>query len=47
VSAGWDVLLIARRDAVPADFQALREAVLDLERRAGVLKAPVPEAEGK
>jgi ribonuclease P protein component len=47
VSAGWDVLLIARRDAVPADFQALREAVLNLERRAGVLEAPVPETEGK
>ncbi|MEX2599008.1 MAG: ribonuclease P protein component [Dehalococcoidia bacterium] len=36
VHPGWDLLFIARRPAVEADFGTLRRAVLDLERRAGV-----------
>jgi ribonuclease P protein component len=31
--AGWDQLLIARRSSVGVDFSALRDAVLQLEKR--------------
>ena len=44
VSTGWDVLFIARRDAVEADFKSIEQAVLDLERRAGLHEQPSPQA---
>ena len=43
VQAGWDLLFIARPGAADASFKALREAVLDVERRAKVLG---PELKG-
>ncbi|MEX2431523.1 MAG: ribonuclease P protein component, partial [Dehalococcoidia bacterium] len=45
VKPGWDVVFIARKPAPDADFAALQQAVLELERRAG-LQAPasMPEA---
>ena len=39
VEGGWDALFIARRGAVDASFQALGEAVDDVERRAGLLSS--------
>lgn len=44
VREGWDQLLIARRGSVDADFQAIRKAVLDLERRLNLLEQPTPES---
>ena len=36
VKSGWDLLFIARRDAVTTDFHSLRRAAHELERRAGL-----------
>lgn len=40
VQQGWDIVLIARRDASSADFHRLKRSVTGLLRRAGVLAAP-------
>lgn len=40
VREGWDQLLIARKPIVGADFQTIRSAVLDLERRLDLLETP-------
>ena len=49
VRPGWDLLFIARPSAAEASFTALREAVLNVERRAGLLESssspPEREAE--
>jgi ribonuclease P protein component len=37
IQGGWDQLLIARRSIVSAEFSALRDAVLQLEKRLGLL----------
>ena len=37
VQSGWDLILIARRDAADADFHALRHSMTGLLRRAHVL----------
>ena len=37
VRGGWDQLLIARKSIVDADFDAVRSAVVELERRLGLL----------
>ena len=46
VRGGWDLLFVARPAAADASYQALREVVLDLGRRARVLEtgpeAPLP-----
>lgn len=42
VEAGWDLVLIARRDASSADFQALRSSVMSLLKR-GRVPASSPE----
>lgn len=34
---GWDQLLIARRSSLGVDFSALRDAVLQLEKRLGLV----------
>jgi ribonuclease P protein component len=36
VAPGWDVVVIARQAAADADFAALRAALLDVLRRAGI-----------
>lgn len=36
--AGWDHLLIARRPSVEAEFSALRDVVLQLEKRLGLVE---------
>ncbi len=36
--AGWDQLLIARRSSVGVDFSVLRDAVLELEKRLGLVE---------
>lgn len=38
IRQGWDQLLIARKPIVEADFQAIRGAVLDLEKRLNLLE---------
>lgn len=38
IEPGWDLVWIARRAAVEADFPALQEACVRLARRAGVLQ---------
>lgn len=40
VRAGWDLVLVARAGSVRATFNDLRDAVISLGRRAGVLDAP-------
>ena len=51
VEQGWDLVLIARKDAGTADFPRLRRSMTGLLRRAGVLgtsaqpSGPVPKAE--
>lgn len=37
VQPGWDIVLIAHREAATADFQAIRQAVVDVLRRARLL----------
>lgn len=37
VKAGWDLVVIARKDASSADFHQLRHSMTSLLRRAGVL----------
>ena len=37
IKDGWDVVFIARRDIVNADFHKLRAAMIRLLRRAGLL----------
>ena len=39
VSPGWDLVLIARRPLADAELPAVRKALLDLLRRACVLRA--------
>ncbi|MEE8518751.1 MAG: ribonuclease P protein component [Dehalococcoidia bacterium] len=46
VAPGWDVLFIARRGAVEANFGSIREAVRELERRAGLQGQPESGAGG-
>ena len=41
VRAGWDLLFIARQPAAQARFVELREAMTQLEQRAGLLDRPV------
>jgi ribonuclease P protein component len=43
VSPGWDVLFIARRAALEADFRSIKQAVEDLERRAGLHEQPTAD----
>ena len=45
VRPGWDLLFIARRAAVEAEFQALRDVVRELARRAQVLGTDPPREE--
>ena len=45
VRTGWDLLFIARRAAVQAPFVELREAMTQLERRAGLLDQPAQSEE--
>jgi ribonuclease P protein component len=40
LKSGWDLLFVARRPAAAASFTALRDAVLNVQRRAGVLELP-------
>jgi len=40
VREGWDQLLIARKPILDADFQTIRNVVLDLERRLDLLGKP-------
>ena len=42
VRTGWDLLFIARQPAVQARFEELREAITQLERRAGLLDQDQP-----
>jgi ribonuclease P protein component len=37
IEEGWDLVLIARRDAPAADFHRLRRSVFGLFGRAGIL----------
>ena len=46
IRGGWDQLLIARKPSVDADFQTLRNAVIDLERRTGLLEREAPSEDG-
>jgi ribonuclease P protein component len=39
---GWDLVLIARRDAASADFHMLSRSVTSLFRRAGILAVSSP-----
>ncbi len=45
VRSGWDLLFIARRAAAEARFADLRDAVRQVERRAGLLETPLDGAE--
>ena len=45
VRSGWDLLFIARRAATDARFADLRDAVRQVERRAGLLETPLDGAE--
>ena len=45
VRPGWDLLFIARRPAVEAPFADLRDAVRQVEGRAGLLETPLDGAE--
>lgn len=47
VEAGWDVVLIARRDAKTASFLQLREAAQGLFRRAGLERCDERSPGGK
>ncbi len=38
VQKGWDLVLIARKDASSSDFHSLSRSMTDLFRRAGVLE---------
>ena len=40
VRAGWDIVLIARKDASSADYQRLSRSVAALIRRAGIMAPP-------
>ena len=40
VGGGWDLVLIARKDASSADFHSLNRSVTSLSRRAGILSKP-------
>jgi len=40
VQQGWDIVLIARRDASSAEYHRLKRSMAGLLRRAGVLVAP-------
>ena len=40
IRVGWDQLLIARRPILDADFQTIRTAVLNIERRLDLLDVP-------
>ena len=40
VGDGWDIVLIARKDASSADYQRLSRSVTALIRRAGIMVAP-------
>ena len=42
VHEGWDLVLIARRDAAAADFRSLCRSVTTLLKRAGLLGKPSP-----
>ena len=44
VRQGWDLVLVARRDAGSADFHSLRRSMTSLLRRAGVLERKSPDA---
>ena len=37
---GWDLLIVARREASSADFHQLRRSLATLMRRAGIVIAP-------
>ena len=43
---GWDLVIIARRDAPRADFHRLRRSVTDLLRRGGLLAEHPAEPAG-
>ena len=45
VRSGWDLLFIARRAAAEARFADLRDAVRQVEGRAGLLETPLDGAE--
>ena len=42
VQQGWDLVLVARKDAGPADFHRLRIAMIGLFEQAGVLGQELP-----
>lgn len=44
VSAGWDIVLNARKGAATADFQRLQSQVRELMERAGLVEGPAKEA---
>ena len=45
VESGWDIVLIARRDAPASPYSALCRAAEDLLRRAKVLSKPPPSGQ--
>ena len=46
VEEGWDVVVIARKDAASADFDSLRKSMQALLGRAGVLASARVEVDG-
>ena len=45
VQQGWDLVLVARKDAGSADFSMLNTSMTSLLRRAGVLEAGAARAD--
>jgi len=46
IRPGWDILLIARREASKADYSQLGNAAEDLLQRAGLMSKPAPNSTG-
>ena len=44
IQEGWDLVLIARRDASSADYHRLSRSVMSLIRRAGILATALQHA---
>ncbi len=38
ISAGWDVVLIARRPMVDSNYAQIREIMIDMLQRAGLMR---------
>lgn len=45
LEGGWDIIIVARRAALAADYRGLRAAAVGLFRRAGLLMAAQPHRE--